>query len=1225
MHHFFIAIHQFINQKKTSSLIGFFVLFSVLGFLASKISFEEDITRLLPTNDKASLTTKVINQMNFSDKISIIISKEKDGNNEDITQYANQFLDSVAVSCEPFVKKVQGKIDEENIQETIDFVYQNLPLFLDQNDYEAINGKLQHDSISAIVKADYKSLIAPTGFISRDFILRDPLGISFIALKKLQQLGVGDNFDLQDGFVVTKDRKHILLFITPKLPTNETDKNTIFIEKLNSIQNNLNSSFKEKATLSYYGATPVAVGNATQIKSDIQLTSIFASLFLIGILLFFYRSITIPIIIFIPSLCGAVVALAVLYVTKGTISAISLGISSILLGETTDYSVYVLTHLRNNKNIKLLYKDVTKPLILCGATTAITFLCLFFIKSEALQDLAIFAALSVLTTAFFSLLLIPLLYKNKLHSTVISTNVIDQLGAFAYHKNKILITSVIALLAVCLFTYQKVGFNTDLSSLNYLSPELQKTEQKLDKLANFSSKSIYLASYGTSTESVIAQSNSLFNELEKSQLNKEIISFSSIGGVVFSAEKQEQKIQNWNTFWTVEKKAALQKQLIQEGNQYGFKPTTFDAFYQLLDKSFAPVSIAEYANVKSLMINEFMNEKNGFYTVSTLVKIPNESRDAFVKNIKKIPNLMVIDRQQTNETFLGTLKDNFENLVDYSFLAVLVLLFLAFRRIELAFVSAVPIILSWVFTLGIMGLFGLEFNIFNIIVCTLIFGIGVDYSIFMTSALQKQYTYQTNELPTYKTSILLSVATTIIGIGVLIFAKHPALKSIALIAIIGIFSALVITFVVQPLVFQFIATNRAKRGVAPLQFRSFIHGVVSFIYFGLGGFLLSMVSLILLKIIPLNEKTKMKGFRYVISKFMKSVLYTNPFMIKKVNNPHQETFDKPAVIIANHSSFLDILAVGMLSPKIIYLVSDWVYNSPVFGAAVKKAGFYPVSEGLEEGVEHLRKKVAEGYSLMVFPEGTRSETNQVKRFKKGAFFLAEEFHLPIIPVIIHGASEALPKGDYIIYNSSLNVSILERIQPDDALFGTNYTQKTKQISNFFKQKYAELRLQNEGVDYFKRIVIDSFDYKEIEIVKAIKLDWKQNAPTYFKLNNKIDAKSKLLHLSSDYGQVDVLLALQEPQRKIISLNKDTQKRNVSKSNYLVEHRSIKYIATVEETLNANFDGILISDVNFKLSETILAKTNQVILLNASVLKNTMVTFGFQVDFESPEIIVLIRN
>jgi predicted exporter len=79
-----------------------------------------------------------------------------------------------------------------------------------------------------------------------------------------------------------------------------------------------------------------------------------------------------------------------------------LGISSILLGETTDYSIYVLTHLRNNKDPKLLYKDITKPLLLCGMTTESHSCVCISVKSEALQGAGVFAALSVTATAVFS-------------------------------------------------------------------------------------------------------------------------------------------------------------------------------------------------------------------------------------------------------------------------------------------------------------------------------------------------------------------------------------------------------------------------------------------------------------------------------------------------------------------------------------------------------------------------------------------------------------------------------------------------------------------------------------------------------------------------------------------------------------------------------------------------------------------------------------------------------
>jgi 1-acyl-sn-glycerol-3-phosphate acyltransferase len=1225
MHNFLVTIHTFANKYKFLSFGILFSMLLVFGFFASRITFQENINQLIPSNDQSSVTSKVLDQVNFADKIAIIITSKENGSPEDLTQYANVFLDSVNASCAPYIGKIQGKIADENIQETFDFVNANLPLFLDKADYATIQNKIKKDSIAEIVEGNYKTLISPTGIVSKDFILQDPLGISFIALKKLQQLAVGDDFQLHNGFVTTKDKKNILLFITPKLSANETDKNTVFIQKLNAIKESLNIRFVDKVAMNYFGSTPVAVANATQIKSDVQNTAIFATISLMLILIYFYRSVLTPIIIFIPSIFGALFALAVLYFWKGTISAISLGISSILLGETTDYSIYVLTHLRNNKNVKLLYKDITKPLLLCGITTAITFLCLFFIKSEALKDLGIFASLSVISTTLFSLVLIPLLYRTKNKVLIPKSNIIDKLGFYSYHKSKFLVGSVLALLVISFFTYSKVTFNNDLSAINFMTPELKNAEKELENITVDSSKSIYLASYGKSYEEVLNNNSILFTALEKEKNTSQIQNFSSIGGIVFSEAMQKQKIQQWNTFWSTQKKSELKNQLISNGNTFGFKASSFSKFYDTLDKEFEPIPFGEYAKVKSFFLEEFIAEKNGFYTVSTLVKVAINKRDAFVNKIKKQENIVVIDRQETNETFLGTLKTNFEDLVNYSFIAVFFILVFAFRKMELVIISIIPIMISWIFTTGIMGMFGLQFNVVNIIVCTLIFGIGVDYSIFMTSALQKEHTFGTKQLGSYRTSILLSVATTLLGIGVLVFAKHPALKSISMISVIGIFSALVITFILQPLVFNFFVTSRVKKGQPPFEIKRLLHSILSFTYYGLGGFLLSIIGAVLIKIIPFSKRKKVKVFHFVMSKFMQSVLMSYPSIRRRIINIQNEKFEKPAVIIANHSSFLDILAVGMLSPKIIFLVSDWVYNSPIFGRGVRLAGFYPVSSGIDNGVEHLRAKVEQGFSLMVFPEGTRSVDNSIKRFHKGAFFLAEEFQLDIIPVVIHGYSEVLPKGDFVINGGKTTVEILKRIAPDNIDFGKDYAARTKKVSVFFKEHYRNMRRDLEDQNYFKKMILNSFDYKETEVIGAVKNDLNQYLEQYHKLNSYIDSKSKVLHYANDYGQLDVLLTLQESQRKIVSFIQDEEKRAVAKTNYILKKRNIQYIENIAETSENNYDVILISDENLENIEEITKLADCIILINNARLKDSIINFGFKVDGGEDQLIILRKD
>lgn len=1233
MQQFFFSIYTFIKTKKISATVGLVLLFFVLGFFASRLHFSEDITRLIPSTNKSNTTAKVLNQLNFSDKITIKISAKNSGTATDLAQVATLFLTEIDTLKTDYISKIQGKIDEESMNKTFDFVYQNLPLFLDSADYAVIDQKLQTDSIAAQVKANYKSLISPAGLVSRDYILKDPLGISFIALKKMQQLSIGSDFLLHQGFIVTKDKKNLLLFLTPKLPTNETDKNTLFVAKLNEIKDRINIKFKNKASLQFYGATPVAVGNATQIKTDVQLTSIFAGVVLLFVLAFFYKNVSTPLLIFIPSILGALFALAVLYFVKGSISAISLGISSILLGETTDYSIYVLTHLRNNKNVKLLYQDISKPLILCGLTTSISFLCLFFVNSEALKDLGLFAALCVTATSVFSLVLIPFLYRFKKDSPLLalpsinqSKNIFDFLGTYSYHKNKYLVGAMLVLLVASFFTYSKVGFSNDLAALNFVTPQMKQTEKELEALAGGDSKSIYLACYGANFETVLANNKILFDSLNSKKSKGEIVNFSSIGGFVFSKEIQNQKINQWHLFWNQPKKDFLKNQLIHQGSLLGFKANSFEVFYNRLNAKTRPITLADYQKIDSFFIEEFVAQKNGFYTLSTLVKVPAKSRDFFVNQIKKQPALVVIDRQETNEAFLGGLKNNFGRLIDYSFAAVVLLLFLFFRRVELVIISVIPIVMSWVFTMGLMGFFGLEFNIINSIVCTLVFGIGVDYSIFMTSALQKEHTFGQVVLPTYKTSILLSVTTTILGIGVLVFAQHPALKSIALIAVIGIFSALMLTFIIQPLVFGFFVTNRVKNGQPPFEIKRLIHSVLSFIYYGLGGFLLSIISAFLMKVLPFSKKIKLQVFHFIMSKFMHSVLVSYPSNRRIIKNESKENFKKPAIIIANHTSFLDILAVGMLSPKIVFLVSDWVYNSPIFGKGVRLAGFYPVSSGIDNGIEHLKSKVAQGFSLMVFPEGTRSVDNSIKRFHKGAFYLAQELQLDIIPVVIHGYSEVLPKGDFLINGGKTTVEILERISPNNLNYGVNLGERTKKVSQLFKAHFKQMRTELEGENYFKKMLLNSFDYKEIEVVQAVKQDFYTHASVYHKLNSFISDKAKILHLANDYGQLDVLLSLQESQRKVTTFIANDLKRAVAQTNYWLGKRSITYILEPQNLPKTSFDVLLISDkIDFNSLVSLVSLAQCIVLFDNESLKNEILLSGFEVTAQTEKIIVLNKK
>jgi len=287
----------------------------------------------------------------------------------------------------------------------------------------------------------------------------------------------------------------------------------------------------------------------------------------------------------------------------------------------------------------------------------------------------------------------------------------------------------------------------------------------------------------------------------------------------------------------------------------------------------------------------------------------------------------------------------------------------------------------------------------------------------------------------------------------------------------------------------------------------------------------------------------------------------------------------------------------MATHKIIYLVNDWVYDSPVFGKLVKALGFFPVSQGIENGMDKLREKIDEGYSLMVFPEAERSYTNNVKRFHKGAFYLAQQFALDVVPVYIHGNSEVLPKGDFIIYDGSITVKVGNRIHNDDLSFGKNYSERTKKINAYFRKEFAKLRNQIEDENYFKKKLFLSFLYKENEVVKEMKDDFNKSRSAYFELNKHIPEDATILHIADDFGQKDVLLTLQQAGRKIFSVIKNKEKKEVAKHNYIVKRRKIYYIDNISE-FKKTADVLLISDEKFHLN-TVEQLPETIIFLNTN--------------------------
>jgi 1-acyl-sn-glycerol-3-phosphate acyltransferase len=145
----------------------------------------------------------------------------------------------------------------------------------------------------------------------------------------------------------------------------------------------------------------------------------------------------------------------------------------------------------------------------------------------------------------------------------------------------------------------------------------------------------------------------------------------------------------------------------------------------------------------------------------------------------------------------------------------------------------------------------------------------------------------------------------------------------------------------------------------------------------------------------------------------------------------EHILDRAAVYCVNHASNIEppilFLTLRCLFPRLQILYKAELHKLPILSLGFDIVGFVPIERGNREqsgrAIDQAAAQVREGNSFLVFPEGTRSRTGELQRFKKGAFVLALKAQAPIVPMAIAGAREAMRKGSPIIWPVHVRVRL----------------------------------------------------------------------------------------------------------------------------------------------------------------------------------------------------------
>ncbi|MDR1602782.1 MAG: 1-acyl-sn-glycerol-3-phosphate acyltransferase [Tannerella sp.] len=1150
---FFVSIFKRCAAHRKLTVVLSLLLTLALTPALLTMEYREDIAEFLPDSKENERINTIYRHIGTSGKLMIFFS-HKDSAQHDAERII-EAIDSFAVRLEEndslrVIPEVIARIDESLLPELMDFIRSNVPYFLTENDFRRIDSLLTDEYVASCLKNDKQLLTMPSGAIMKDNIVGDPLHLFAPLWQELNAFSAGENRELNDGYIFSDGGRKGTVIVTSPYGVSETDRNAALLTLIDHTVRQVETSFPDMR-ISCFGAPAIAVANADRIKSDSLLAVSLSVLLILVLLIFFFRNMRHILLVFLSVFFGWLFALALLAVFKGSISIIALGISSIFIGIAINYPLHFIDRTRHQPDVGQALKEIASPLLIGNITTVSAFLSLVFIPSNAMRDMGLSGSLLLAGTILFVLIFLPhLVRRHGKHSSKSQgfgdSKIFDRFVSFAPERKKWIIWSVLILTCLFLYLSRFTTFEPDMNKINYMTDRQREDMQHMMQLLEKRDRDIvYFVSEGATLDDALSASEQNAWLLDTLVRRGWIESISGTGVFLASGAEQQRRIDRWNGFWQPRREWLLQ-QLEASGQAEGFRKGSFEPFAQLLKRDFTVQDETFFAPLVSLLAENYIVRDENRHMLVHLLYCSKDRTAALEDAIRSdAGNAFVFDSRDIGRRMVDALSDDFNYVLFFCGFIVFLFLTISFGRLELSLMTFLPLAVSWIWILGIMQLTGMSFNIVNIILATFIFGQGDDYTIFIADGLIYEYAFRRRMLASHKRSIMLSSLIMFSGIGTLIFARHPALHSLAEVTIVGMFSVVMMAYIIPPFIFRWL-TQRKDGGYreVPVTCRRVLYSVYSFAAFLVGSILVTAVGFSLF----IFGKTEKRRLRYhtFLCRVSRFVVKRIPGVKFRLDNLSHESFERPAVIISNHQSHLDLKCLLMLTPRLVILTNDWVWNNPFYGQLIRYADFYPISGGIEHCIDELADRMKNGYSIVIFPEGTRSEDSSILRFHRGAFYLAEMLTADILPIILHGVGDVLPRKDFMLREGRITVEIHPRIVPGDTRYGTDYAARTKQLRQWYGEQFGAMCTRLQDARYYKSFVLHNYFYKGASVERSVSAALKKT-DCFARWIDAHHGNDSILVVNSGYGEFAFLFAMVHRQCRITAVDRDEDRTALARA------------------------------------------------------------------------------
>lgn len=801
----------------------FLMIASSLVFLyfGTRIVFIEDITKLLPQEGPASKSSLVFGDLKVKDMVILQVTSDQKKGSE-LAQLADEFAEQLMQADSASIANIISGINTEDfladnldkLEDGKEFIRSHIPTFFDESQIRQFDSMLTSEALDSVMTA--KSCQLTEYLDEGDFdkynstwnmLAEDPAGL----LKTLipsDRAEFSGGMKFIDGHIMSADSTVVLTFLAPAFNSMESAKCADFIRTLEKESAKFEKANPEVNVL-FHGLPANSAYNSRQLKKDVALT-IGISLVIICIIFgfIFHNKSSLPLLL-APIAWGTMLALSCMYWIQGTISLLAMGIGAVILGVALSYSLHIITHYKYVSEPEKLLKDQSTPVCLGCITTVGAFVALLFTNSALLKDFGIFATLSIIGTVIFSLVFTPHFLKperNRYSKRVFGT--LNKINDYPFDKLVVLRWVIVVVCGICFWGSSKVGFDSNLRNIGYQDKEVIRSREVYAEKFNDGNLSFYFATFADTRDQALEHTAKLTNALDSLKQQGKVCSYLDLTSLFVPEKEQQKRLDEWNAYWTPERVESVKAtvEASAENNLGGdYSEGMFAPFYESVSRTdYQTGSLLELDLLPQDIVGYFIDQADGKSLVMTSAVLPQECLEDVSRVLDTIPEVVVVDHNYYAADLVESVNDDFDKVLGISSIFVLIILLLSFRSVMIALIAFIPMCVSWYVVKGVMGITGHDFNMINIVIATFIFGVGVDYSIFvMKGLLARVKGEKASLLMQHKTAIFLSAFMLIVALGSLLFAAHPAISSVGFTTLVGMSSTVLLTYTIQPALFRF--------------------------------------------------------------------------------------------------------------------------------------------------------------------------------------------------------------------------------------------------------------------------------------------------------------------------------------------------------------------------------------------------------------------------------------